>query len=940
MRTLHSFLIFFILCVADLQASSPREELAKSLYWDLSSHGKATYSKLRDAPWSLEDVIKDDPAIQADFQRKSTAVGHLYASLVPTVVQEAETKYGISFLTPHAQLPNYFTNRMQNVLLPYHRERKMPHHAAEQRAAAVFDGMCIPPDVRTMDVNFKRDYQHLISQIEENTFPTRSAVPTLKQAKNTPITPQQWNEILSKLHAQIYNEEQASLRAFSMFFKDHPELFTDIPPHRAHEAIVGFGSFNHITSYLYKFEENPPRLSAQNIAKRDLFIQLLSYKRSALISFWRTMHEIKINKPLTIDHLIKMIKRRISEAHLMRWPDLKFWTNIVHDPEEFHNKYNQYLVLTDRRIIALDGLIQSENYWVDREATVKAIEKRSLPANAQQANQKKPRNMSLKEEAQDRKIVHYRIKRASSTVPLFLEMSSTHSPNLVPYALPTSTMPSTTQLSTSSFNFKNGDKNRFALATPDGEQLASIHLEETRPSFWKRLWKWKKAPTKKLELGKDYRIFQNSNTGKFVVELINPEYANVKLSLKVDFQPISEPFPEIQEKHYILDHNLPKLNSLTKKLREAGFIQLADGLDQHIKENLTLQKPITLDSVLEVFQKNSYYTYLPEGIPLPKHPTNPFYQWAHFLVDGKFHGQCNSADELAQAFLAEYYSGDPDIRVELRSGYLHQGEKTITQAAFHRQAVITDQGRPVYVFDSTPITLDPRVKLSSRIRARISAWLWNATRKKEIHPAIGENFYPQKAQPSPVKIEKIPPPSERKIAQELLQKRQAIFNEVRSLKMRQLPPDEPLPRMMKLTRVAAQVLDGTMKVKEANEELSVVFPDSPPGCQIRKCILEFVVGKSQEVYEQQEKIIRGLAKEMRKTSRKQAPPPKARAKFVEYTFAAQHPIREAHQYIQHELRAALHHADFLMEVPTALNATPVPASCARTIEAFMVQTGL
>lgn len=258
----------------------------------------------------------------------------------------------------------------------------------------------------------------------------------------------------------------------------------------------------------------------------------------------------------------------------------------------------------------------------------------------------------------------------------------------------------------------------------------------------------------------------------------------------------------------------------------------------------------------------------------------------------------------------------------------------MTRAHLHAQPVIKDRGKPVYIFESTPIRLDPRMSLGSRVRAQVNAWL----KPKDASQRSEDKGSNKSSQPNDEKVIQQKKPSAKEISTELSNKRKAIFNEVRSLKLREIPPTEPLPRMMKLTRVAAQILDGTMEVKEANEELAIVFPKYPGQCETRRCILDFVMESSQVVYDEQEKIITLLEKEARRSRKKQKAHAGLKSKFREYTIAAQYPIRDAYQYIQLELGNALKDESFVAELKSFHPASA--DSCTKTVEAFLSQEGL
>lgn len=275
-------------------------------------------------------------------------------------------------------------------------------------------------------------------------------------------------------------------------------------------------------------------------------------------------------------------------------------------------------------------------------------------------------------------------------------------------------------------------------------------------------------------------------------------------------------------------------------------------------------------------------------------------------------------------FLSEYYKGDPDIRVELGGGYLSD-PPYITKGDLHRSVFIVYKGKVIYVFDATPLRPDPRTPqyFGERVSSLINQSR-NLIKKKEKHEKV------KRASLTP-----------KTASETLVEKRKKIFNDVRSLKLRNIPHSEPLPRMMRLTRVGAEVLSDQMKINEANQELAQVFPESPPTCDTKKCILEFIVEKSQGVYAQQEKMLNALEKGMKKNRKREAPLPKGLRKFQDYIFTAQHSLREAQHFIQYDLKSALNDEAFLAEIATAPPPMPgVGGSCATQVKSFLMQQGL
>lgn len=689
-----SFLIFCILSNlwGAYDISPERAELIKEYYWALSSSGDAPYTHLiggefdKNLHGALWSVMDKDPAIAADFDKKQLAVASFYSSQAPIILEEAKTKYEIRFLRPSSQLLEEFNDRLNEVIFPYQKENKLPPIVVEQKAAAALNGMCMDEaSLHALDPNLRTQYQRFITQFEEMPGNSKAGLNSLK-GSNAIIHPKEWQKIAKQFEERIYLEMETDYRAFMRFFEDHPELFPDIGPEDKPERIFvktlpggkkvampflvsSSNQMRQLPSYLYRSDEAAfHQLNAAQIAKRNVFVQVLHRKLSTLFEFLESVQSFRLSRPQRTSFILHALHRaemRIldSRRSLREYKNIvRVWLDVPYDPEVL-KKVKRGATWGHTDVLVQYGLLQSDTYWSDREelaeafhkekfddfvyeqekrlrqekleplerSSAKVIFKKRIPRSAEEFS-KRATNVSLDQIAEAEREVHYEIKRPRTADPLFLEVGSVRSSDLKPYSVSdfVPTEP-TTRLTRPFLYF--GNTHHIALPTPDAQALAAIHIEVSPEggSWFKRIFRRGSPTTVVLEPGKDYQILRDTKTGKFFVELLNSDYAKIQLALRANYAPETQTPPKIRQKHFILtDHH--KLYSLIGKLREAGFTELSDALTERIESRIADKKSITLKALVDIFQNTGYYTKLPEKKPLPPNPNNPFQQWSHFLV--------------------------------------------------------------------------------------------------------------------------------------------------------------------------------------------------------------------------------------------------------------------------------------------------------------------
>lgn len=974
----------------DLSGKKSKETYLKrkqDYYWELvNPEAQSTGQLEASVPLYRENFT---PEMLADYEPRLKAVGELYAKEVPGVLEELQTQYHTTLIAePPEGLQNYFSQRISK-LLPQ-KQSLTPPTVAEQRARNVVYSKCLVPSSEPLPSFLQNELQKLSNYYEDEPFDKFG----LRKGAEEWISPEEWTEVSKKLEVQLRGEIEANYAAFSRFVQDNPHLFPELSPdeyprgfqwttlhshgfdikphfkpsrHSAWHLAFNPGlSLNHNTLPLLK-------LSAKEAVKRDIVVKAIFGQTAVLVEFLDFIKAHKVPKPMRLSAaVLNPLKRKVPEILKFSSHDLSTEGLTITQPHILtRNPARALEGGSMRSVVIIDGLLNSPTYWVDREEEAKNVGRPGLikhmkeiekngpgTENARKGKNKKDgvrferripkasedfmddaRNIPLEKMNENKKKVAYRIRRANRFEAAFYEMGSVNSSSLQDYSIAVSAdEPISTDLHTPSAEFDAKHNYRMAIPTKRGERLKQISLHAEPTGAIRSLFGGSRDKVA-LELEKDYRVLKDARTGTYVVELLNKDYADASLTLDASF---SEPVqaPRLLAKHYIL--NPKKLYLLIRQLEEAGFTELAGALKERIALNLKNQKSITLDVISDVFRTTGYYSLMEEGAARGALRNNPFQAWTKFLIDGKLYGQCTAAQQLSHAFLQEYYKDDPDIRVEYRKGYLNQSSHYLKAGDGHAMVVIVQNGVSVHDFEGTSARQDPRIRWTDKMKA-LFADTWEAMKERvqsvknwRVETDLGWSSNQQakanSAKAASVKI------SMKEVAEKLTDKRQRVLDAALPLKLRNIPNHEPLPRLLKMLRVAEKILQGQMELKEANQELNVIFPKSSLQCKTKQCILSFIVENSKEVYAQQEKMRIKLEKDVQRSQRTGRPLARTRAQFQNYFFVTQYPMNEAHDFLSFDLKNALQNPSFIQELEVSSNQGG--PSCALQVSKVINEAGL
>jgi hypothetical protein len=214
------------------------------------------------------------------------------------------------------------------------------------------------------------------------------------------------------------------------------------------------------------------------------------------------------------------------------------------------------------------------------------------------------------------------------------------------------------------------------------------------------------------------RILLNQRTGRYGFELATNHigqqvYIQAEFLKKSDSMLLKIPGPAIAL-------SPQSLRAVKEKLNEAGFTQIADGIEAAILKAEREQKPITLQSVASVVAETSVYENDMSRSPpvIPVGPQNPFLAYSLFCKKGVLYGQCDTGNKLMELILKEIFRGTKEIEVRQASLAIDRGAGIVYP--FHANTEIFFNGVLVARVDATPKGYPPRVFSFNNVDWKVS----------------------------------------------------------------------------------------------------------------------------------------------------------------------------------------------------------------------------
>ncbi len=231
---------------------------------------------------------------------------------------------------------------------------------------------------------------------------------------------------------------------------------------------------------------------------------------------------------------------------------------------------------------------------------------------------------------------------------------------------------------------------------------------------------------RRLKQGKDYDVLMHGPTRENIVRLRREvggqvPFFHINAAYRISATPdAANPLSQTYE--------IERLRPVIMRLRDAGFVVLADRLDALMRSHSERNSILVVGSELEATVRESgLYTYRSEQT-FPAHPStkleNEFTPLARFLAeDAVVCTQCSGASEIFSAVLESYHGGNPSVRVESRSEFwVEPGARTLRADDFHarthelRRSPAGEIRRTIY--DSTPNRRDPRSPVPAVAQSR------------------------------------------------------------------------------------------------------------------------------------------------------------------------------------------------------------------------------
>jgi len=225
---------------------------------------------------------------------------------------------------------------------------------------------------------------------------------------------------------------------------------------------------------------------------------------------------------------------------------------------------------------------------------------------------------------------------------------------------------------------------KVAIPRPRGGNLATLDVFDTEG--------------KRLELGKDFKVTKTED-GIPVIEL-SKEKAKVEVRMWAGYHEAAFEAPE----SFLLPERLEHVEG---KLREAGFLPIADNLKTLIATAKAEDRFIWTSEVVKVLAGESRYTYNPAK-RAREIPDNVFAPLTGFLDEnGRFCTQCTGASRLVKLVLDEHDKGEPFAHVNREISILRNPKDGVFTSPGHAQNSRALKGEGILeYFDGTPSESD------------------------------------------------------------------------------------------------------------------------------------------------------------------------------------------------------------------------------------------